>query len=75
MPTAATDVGDIRTGAQPCGQTVGQRQDDVDQRGVEHLAALLGHQRVEAWIVAVGQPAAGAEAADDLLLDLSRAAG
>ena len=50
---------------------LGERQDAVDQRGVEHLAALLGHQRVEARVLAVGQPAAVVEAADDLLLDLA----
>ena len=71
MPTAATDVGDVRARAQPLRQPVDQRQDDVDERGVEHLAALLGHQRVEARVVAVGQPAAVVEAADDLLLDLA----
>ena len=71
MPTAATDVGDVDAGAKPVGQAVGHRQDDVDERGVEHLAALLGHQLVEARIVAVGQPAAVVEAADDLLFDLA----
>ena len=71
MATATADVGDVRAGAEPLRQTVGHRQDDVDQRGVEHLAALLGHQRVEPRVLAVGQPAAGVEAADDLLLDLA----
>ena len=71
MSTAATDVGDVRAGAQSLRQTVDQRQDDVDQCGVEHLAALLGHQRVESRIVAVRQTAAVVEAVDDLLLDLA----
>ena len=72
MPTAATDVGNARTGAQPRGQTVGERQDDVDQCGVGHFTAHLGHQRVKPRVVAVGQAAAGSETADDLLLDLSQ---
>jgi hypothetical protein len=49
----------------------GQRQDDVDERGVEACAALLGHQLVEAGIFAVGQPAARAETVDDLLFDVA----
>ena len=40
MPTAATEVGHVGAGAQPLGQAVDQRQHDVDQRGVEHRAAL-----------------------------------
>ena len=71
MTTAATEVGDVGAGAQPLRQPVDQRQHHVDQRGVEHLAALLRHQRVESRKLAVGQPAALAEAADDLLLDLA----
>ena len=50
MPAAAADVGDVGTRAQPLRQPVDHRQDDVDQSGVEHLAAHLGHQRVKARI-------------------------
>ena len=72
MPTAATDVGDLRAGAQPLGQAVDHRKDDIDQRRVEHLSALLRHQRVEARVLAVGESTAGAEASDDLLFDLGQ---
>ena len=65
MPTAATEVGDIRAGTQPFRKAVCHRQDDVDQRGVEHLAALLGHQLVEPRIFAIRHPAA-------LLVNLGR---
>src|SRR3954451_22357350 len=71
MPTAATDVGDVGTGAEPVRQPFGHREDRVDERSVEHLAALLGHQLVEPRVLAVGQAAAGAEAAEDLLLDFA----
>src|SRR6478672_2983607 len=70
MSTAAAEVGNLRTRTEQFGKTVGHRKDHVDERGVEHLPALFGHQRVEAWVLAVGEPAAGAEAADHLLLDL-----
>jgi hypothetical protein len=52
MPTAATEVSDIPAGTQPFRTGVCDRQYDVDQRGVEHLAALLGHQLVEPRILA-----------------------
>ena len=71
MTTAATDVGDVNAGAKPVRQPLGHRQDDIDERGVEHLAALLGHHLVESRILAVGQPAATVEASDDLLFDLT----
>ena len=71
MAAAATDVGDIDAAAQLLRQAVGQRKDDADERGVEDLAALFGHQLVEARIFAVGQTAAVVEAADDLLLHLA----
>ena len=72
MPTAATEVGDLRASAQPLGEAVGHRKDDIDQRRVEHLSALLRHQRVEARVLAVGESTASAEASDDLLFDLSQ---
>lgn len=72
MPAAAADVGQIRSGLQAVDETAGHRQDDVDQGGVEHLTALLGHQPVKARIFAVGQAAAVAEAVDDLLFDLGQ---
>jgi hypothetical protein len=71
MSTAATDVRDIHAGAQSLRKAVGHRHNDVHQRGVEDLTAFLGHQRVEARVFAVGQPATVAEAADHLLLDLA----
>ena len=70
MSTATAEVGDLRARGQPLGKAVGHRKDHVDERCVEHLPALFGHQRVEARVLAVGEPAAGAEAADHLLLDL-----
>ena len=72
VPTAATEVGHIDTGPQACRQPVDHRQDHVDQGSVEHFAALFGHQRVKARILAVGQPAAVVEAADHLLLHLAQ---
>jgi len=72
MPTAATPVGHLDACPQPFGQSLCERQDDVDQGSVEHLAALFGHDRVETGVLAVGQAPAGAEAADDLRLDLAQ---
>jgi hypothetical protein len=71
MSTAATEIGDIRAGTQPFWKAVCHRQDHVDQRCVEHLAALLGHQLVEPRIFAIRHPAALLEAADHLLLDFA----
>ena len=71
MTTAATEVGHRRAGPQPLGQPFDERQNDVDQRGVEHLAARLRHQRVESRIFGVGQAAAVVKAADDFLLHLA----
>ena len=71
MATAATDVGDVNAGAKPVRESFRHRQDDVDERGVEHLTALFSHQLVEPRIFAVGQPASVMEAADDLLFDLA----
>src|ERR1700738_1403693 len=43
------------------GEALGHRKDDIDERGVERLAARLGHQLVEPRILAVGQSATGGE--------------
>ena len=70
MALTAADVGDVDAGAQPVDEA-GERDDHVEQGGVVDGGALLGHGVVEALVVVVGQPAAGAEPLDDLGDDLA----
>ena len=66
QPMSATSM----PGLEPLRQPRHERQDRVDQRGVEDCAAVLRHQRLEARERRVGHAAAVAEAVDDLVLDL-----
>jgi two-component system, OmpR family, sensor histidine kinase BaeS len=63
----ATDVGDVDALAEPAGQPRYQRQRHVDQGGVVHGSAVLGHDRLEPRVRRVRHPATGAETVHDLV--------
>ena len=46
-----------------------ERQDDINQGGVVYLAAVMGHDLLEARVGGIGHASAAAEAFDDLVLD------
>src|SRR5699024_3678268 len=64
VAAAATDVGNCDPVGEPVGQA-GERHAHVDERGVVHSGALLGHRRGEPRVVGVAGAATGTEALPD----------